>query len=99
VRTAGLAGHTLRPLPGWLSSTVRPAKGSQEWDDSVLQVSFSEIRDDVALSLRAETQEIVITRQGEPAGVLIGFESEEDWVDYRLVGSNRRRRTCAKAAG
>ena len=32
----------------------------------------------------AETQEIVITRHGKPAGVLIGFETEEDWFDYRL---------------
>ena len=28
--------------------------------------------------------EIVITRHGRPAGVLIGFESEEDWFEYRL---------------
>jgi len=27
---------------------------------------------------------ILITRHGKPAGVLIGFESEEDWFDYRL---------------
>ncbi len=26
----------------------------------------------------------MITRHGKPAGVLIGFESEEDWFDYRL---------------
>ena len=32
----------------------------------------------------AETAEIVITRHGKPAGVLIGFESEDDWFDYRL---------------
>jgi len=32
----------------------------------------------------AETEEIVITRHGKPAGVLIGFESEEDWFEYRL---------------
>ena len=24
------------------------------------------------------------TRHGKPAGILIGFESEEDWFDYRL---------------
>ena len=30
------------------------------------------------------SQEIVITRHGRPAGVLIGFESEEDWFEYRL---------------
>ena len=28
--------------------------------------------------------EILITRHGRPAGVLIGFESDEDWFDYRL---------------
>jgi hypothetical protein len=26
----------------------------------------------------------VITRHGKPAGVLIGFETEDDWFDYRL---------------
>jgi PHD/YefM family antitoxin component YafN of YafNO toxin-antitoxin module len=32
----------------------------------------------------AEREEIVITRHGKPAGVLIGFQSEEDWFEYRL---------------
>jgi len=32
----------------------------------------------------AANGDIVITRHGKPAGVLIGFESEEDWIDYRL---------------
>ena len=26
----------------------------------------------------------MITRHGRPAGVLIGFENEEAWVDYRI---------------
>jgi len=26
----------------------------------------------------------VITRHGRPAGVLIGFEDEEAWFDYRV---------------
>jgi hypothetical protein len=30
----------------------------------------------------AESEEILITRHGKPAGVLIGFESEDDWFDY-----------------
>jgi len=37
----------------------------------------------------AAQQEILITRHGEPAGVLIGFESEEDWFDYRLEDDPR----------
>ena len=32
----------------------------------------------------AEDGEIVITRHGKAAGVLIGFQSEDDWFDYRL---------------
>ncbi len=32
----------------------------------------------------AETEEVVITRHGKPAGVLIGFESEDNWFEYRL---------------
>ncbi len=49
------------------------------------EVPLSEVKDDLSRFLRqAETQEIVITRHGKPAGVLIGFESEEDWFEYRL---------------
>ena len=50
----------------------------------VKQVPLSEIKDDLSRYLReAETQEIVITRHGKPAGILIGFESEEDWFQIR----------------
>jgi len=52
----------------------------------VKEVPLSEVKDDLSRYLReAETQEIVITRHGKPAGVLIGFESEEDWFDYPLT--------------
>ncbi|HEY0567095.1 MAG TPA: prevent-host-death protein [Xanthobacteraceae bacterium] len=48
------------------------------------------VKDDLSRYLReAETQEIVITRQGKPAGILIGFESEEDWFEYRLPNDPR----------
>jgi PHD/YefM family antitoxin component YafN of YafNO toxin-antitoxin module len=32
---------------------------------------------------------VVITRHGKPAGVLIGFKSEDDWFDYRLENDQR----------
>src|SRR5271169_4726630 len=58
-------------LPG----TARPIR----------QVALAEVKDDLSRFLRlAESEEIVITRHGRPAGVLVGFESEEDWFDYRL---------------
>ena len=49
------------------------------------EVPLSEVKDDLSKFLReAEKQQIVITRHGKPAGVLIGFESEDDWFDFRL---------------
>jgi prevent-host-death family protein len=43
------------------------------------------VKDDLSRYLRlAADQEIVITRHGRPAGVLIGFESEDDWFEYQL---------------
>jgi prevent-host-death family protein len=54
------------------------------------EVPLSEVKDDLSRFLReAEKQEIVITRHGKPAGVLIGFESEDDWFDYRLENDAR----------
>jgi prevent-host-death family protein len=54
------------------------------------EVPLSEVKDDLSRFLReAGKQEIVITRHGKPAGVLIGFESEDDWFDYRLENDPR----------
>jgi prevent-host-death family protein len=62
------------------------------------EVPLSEIKDDLSRFLReAETQEIVITRHGKPAGVLIGFESEEDWFEYRLEHDPRFPQRIAQA--
>lgn len=47
-------------------------------------------KDDLSRFLRLATDEgIVITRHGKPAGVLIGFASEDDWIDYRLENDPR----------
>ncbi len=49
------------------------------------KIPLSKIKDDLSRYLHlAEAEEIVITRHGKPAGVLRGFESEDDWFDYRL---------------
>jgi len=32
----------------------------------------------------AEKEEVAITRHGKPTGILIGFESKEEWIEYRL---------------
>jgi prevent-host-death family protein len=62
------------------------------------EVPLSEVKDDLSRYLReAETQEIVITRHGKAAGVLIGFESEEDWFEYRLERDARFLRRIEQA--
>ena len=64
-------------------------------------VPLSEVKDDLSKYLRiAETEEVVITRHGKPAGVLIGFGSEDDWLDYRLEHDPafRRRIESARAS-
>ena len=54
------------------------------------RIPLSEIKDDLSRFLReAESEEIVITRNGIPAGVLIGFGSDDDWFDYRLENDPR----------
>jgi len=72
------------------SRNLKPKAGSKNWSDRMKRIALSEIKDDLSRFLRlAEKEEIVITRHGKPAGVLIGFESEDDWFDYRLENDPR----------
>jgi len=64
----------------------------------VKEVPLSEVKDDLSRYLReAESREILITRHGRPAGVLIGFASEDDWLDYRLENDPRFLKRIASA--
>src|SRR5436309_4586307 len=66
-----------KPSRGWRNKARQP-QGAKE-------VALAEVKDDLSRYLRlAVDQEIVITRHGRPAGILIGFASEEDWFEYRL---------------
>src|SRR6202047_4154883 len=74
-------------MPG-LRNTVKAMK----------QVALSEIKEDLSKSLRlAENEEIIITRHGKPAGVLVGFASEDDWFDYKLENDPRFLQRIARA--
>ncbi len=67
-------------------------------ESGMKEVPLSEVKDDLSRLLReAEKREIVITRHGKPAGVLIGFESKDDWFDYRLENDPRFLRRVEKA--
>ena len=64
----------------------------------VKEVPLSEVKDGLSRYLRqAEQRPVVITRHGKAAGVLIGFESEDDWFDFRLENDPRFLARVAKA--
>ena len=59
--------------------------GSTRKEPRRREVALARVKDDLSKYLRlAAVEEIVITRHGRPAGILIGFDSEDDWFDYRL---------------
>jgi prevent-host-death family protein len=62
------------------------------------EVPLSEVKDDLSRYLReAGKEEIIITRHGRPAGVLIGFRSDDDWFDYQLENDPRFRARVERA--
>jgi prevent-host-death family protein len=62
------------------------------------QVALSRVKDDLSRYLRlAENEEIVITKHGKPAGLLVGFASEDDWFDYKLENDPRFLQRIARA--
>jgi prevent-host-death family protein len=52
----------------------------------MIQVPLYEVKNDLSRYLRiAEKEDVVITRHGVPAGILIGFEDPEDWWEEALL--------------
>ena len=62
------------------------------------KVPLSEIKDQLSKYLKlANREDIIITKHGRPAGILIGLASEDDWFDYRLEHDARFLRRIAEA--
>ena len=61
-----------------------------ERDSEMKKVPLAQVKDQLSKYLNAASkEEIVITKHGKPAGVLIGFASEDDWFDYKLENDPR----------
>jgi prevent-host-death family protein len=74
-------------MPGW-----------QNRRKVMKQVALSEIKDDLSRYLRlAENEQILITKHGRPAAVLVGFATEDDWFDYKLEHDPRFLARIARA--
>jgi prevent-host-death family protein len=66
--------------------------------EAMKRVALAKGRDELSRYLRlAEKDDIVITRHGKPARVLIGFRSEEDCFDYCLESDPRFLRRIERA--
>jgi prevent-host-death family protein len=54
------------------------------------KVALATIKDDLSRYLHvAEKEEVLITRHGRPAGLLVGFATEDDWLEYRFENDPR----------
>ena len=60
--------------------------------------TVSEAKDDICSIIReAEKEDVLITRHGKPAAIVIGFHDEDDWFDYRVEHDEQFLRKIAKA--
>jgi prevent-host-death family protein len=51
-------------------------------------IPLTEAKDDLSAVIRqAESEDVLITRHGRPAAILIGFHDEDDWLEYRLLNN------------
>jgi prevent-host-death family protein len=59
---------------------------------------MTEAKNDICSIIReAEKDEIVITRHGKPAAVVIGFRDEDEWFEYKLQRDEKFLRRITKA--
>ena len=56
----------------------------------MIKVPLAAVKDALSDYVRkAANDDVLITRHGKPAAILIGFADEDDWFDYRLEHDER----------
>lgn len=59
----------------------------------MITTALSELKDNLSSYVRkAAKEEIIITNHGKPVGIIKGFASEDDYLEYRLLNDPRFRR-------
>ena len=62
--------------------------------------ALSELKDHLSSYVKkAAKQEIIITNHGKPVGVLKGFASEEEYLEYRLLNDPRFQKLVQRSRG
>jgi len=60
--------------------------------------TMTDAKNDICAIIReSEKEEVLITRHGKPAAVVVGFRDEEDWFDHRLEHDEKFLRKIARA--
>jgi prevent-host-death family protein len=60
--------------------------------------TMTEAKNDICSLIReAEKEEVVVTRHGKPAAIIIGFADDDAWFDYRLEHDETFLKKIAKA--
>lgn len=64
----------------------------------MMQVPLDTVKKDLPQYLRiAEQEDVIITRHGVPAGILIGFKESEDWWEDALLQNPHFQERIAQA--
>lgn len=64
----------------------------------MIKVPLSKVKDNFSEFIKkAGKEEVVVTIHGRPAAVIIGFEDEEDWLEYRLLKDEKFLARVAKS--
>ncbi len=54
------------------------------------KIPVARVKDNFSKILkRARKEDVVVTVHGRPAAVIIGFEDEDDWLEYRLLADEK----------
>jgi prevent-host-death family protein len=52
----------------------------------MIKVPLSKVKENFSEFIKkAGKEEVVVTIHGQPKAVIIGFEKEDDWLEYRLL--------------
>ena len=52
----------------------------------MIKVPLSKVKDNFSEFIKkAGKEEVIVTIHGRPAAVIVGFEDEDDWLEYRLL--------------
>ncbi|MGE5444417.1 MAG: type II toxin-antitoxin system Phd/YefM family antitoxin [Ignavibacteriales bacterium] len=59
---------------------------ARETRRKMIKIPLSKVKDNFSEFIKkAGKEEIIVTIHGRPAAVIIGFENEDDWLEYRLL--------------